>query len=155
MYTVQTWDCYQSSCLILNKKVKEHAFSDYLFIFWWRQQKEQLKDNSANFQPCLCLSDLRLIMWNSTIFFLQCSLCLRDAASNLLFFLDSVTSLVPERTTNYLPLAFPLVLQARWCHVCFERGFSGSGGHKLLVIENYTILNNRNVPMQQITNFEI
>ncbi len=42
---------------------------------------------------------------------------------NLLFFHEPVTSLVPGRTTNCLPLACPLALQAGQCCVCFERIF--------------------------------
>ncbi len=56
-------------------------------------------------------------------------------------------------TTNCLPFAFPVTLQASECHVCFE-DFLALVDQKPLIIENYATLNKRNVPMQWITTLE-
>ncbi len=51
-----------------------------------------------------------------------------------------VMSLVPGRTTNSLPLAFPLTLQASQRHVCLEWIFWLWRIKTTLVMENCTIL---------------
>ncbi len=77
-------------------------------------------------------------IWNPTGFFNV--LCVSGMQlQNLFFFLEPVTSLVPGRTTNCLPLA-PCTLW--WTK-------------KPLVIENYAILNKRNVPVWLITTLEV
>ncbi len=113
----------------------------------------RLNANSDDFQPYVYLSKLGIYCETQQYFEIQHYLF-----QCLLYFCiakPSVTSLVPERTTNceLQTLSFPLALTGKSAMFVF-RGFSGSGRTNLLVIENYTILDQRNVRMLQITTLE-
>ncbi len=94
-----------------------HATSEGIKTTRWRWSSRCLQDKTyikGQFWWFLTLSPsiwIRDIMWNW------------DTASNLLFFLKLVMSLIPGRTSNCSPLTFPLKLQASQRHVCFERTF--------------------------------
>ncbi len=103
-----------------------------------RQNERRKKKKYKNLKGQLCwfltlsLSILiRDIMWNLTIYFFNV-LCVSGAQlQNLLLLLEPVMSLVPGRTTNCLPLAFPLALYFCYkytvqCEICPSAFYSSS-----------------------------